>query len=90
MQELKPCPHCNGEAELQGIENHESTRFGITYITNGCFSVKCKVCKRYDATPELIGCVPFYNKQKAIDAWNNRATVHNGGVYGQNYNSCAR
>ena len=64
MDELKPCPHCGGEAE----EIHSSTN-GLLSPRIAFYYVRCKACK---ATGP-VDRVP----QKADEAWNRRAAPEN-------------
>lgn len=81
MAELKPCPFCGGEAE---VETHFSCVYEMIYG-----EVECKSCgqkKRgkktfdtYDATyegydtPEWVRNAHEEARQSAIEAWNRRA-----------------
>lgn len=59
MANLKPCPFCGGEAEL------ESRFFPYSYPTQDWYYVYCKSCN--------VQVDEYESKEKAIEAWNKRA-----------------
>lgn len=75
MGELKPCPFCGGQAEL----NFASTSFTYTDVfgkamESGFFyTVKCRDC--------VCGCkIGIYEEpQMAVEAWNRRASDDESG-----------
>ena len=65
MDELKPCPFCGGEAELQ----HERDNFSWAFIYS---SVRCTKCgakgERFMQSPKIA------SGKEAAKAWNRRFT----------------
>lgn len=60
MAELKPCPFCGGEAEIEHI-----FRFGTDYSFVRC--VKCRVI-----TKPIIKSFLYSSDERAAEAWNRR------------------
>ena len=61
--QLKPCPFCGGEAEMQTsqIENRNDYAYSISCIDKQCIGA-------------IVGYRSYWVKNKAIEAWNRRAT----------------
>jgi len=69
MSELKPCPFCGGQAELDFARNTSFTYtdvFGKTIETGLFYTAKC----RDDSCGCKIGV--YKEPQMAIEAWNRR------------------
>ena len=59
FQELKPCPFCGGEAEL----NHEFMPIEKSYVR----------CRKCDINGQAFGkAFGYASDDKAIEAWNRR------------------
>lgn len=56
--ELKPCPFCNGVAELEERKLH-------AWEHGGAFAVRCSQCR--------MGDEGFYFSEAAVNKWNTRA-----------------
>lgn len=65
MSELKPCPFCGGEAQIDSTELHDEYRADdFTWLVI-CSSAAC-----YGNAYQLDHT--FYNRQDAVEAWNTR------------------
>ena len=64
-EELKPCPFCGGEAEMQEIEVCDMSEYGESPLIG--YVVSCSNC-----------CISFdgyfSSKEAAAEQWNNRST----------------
>lgn len=72
--ELKPCPFCNGNAEVK-----ERYRKGIA--NRKMYWVECKKCGVSQAHHELAG---YRTPNKAIAVWNHRWQENDMGYYSSN------
>lgn len=64
MAELKPCPFCGGEAEIQYMRRKKLfARFYPPYVTHVVY-IRCKACVATSAVK--------WTRENAIEAWNRR------------------
>ena len=72
--DLKPCPFCGGEAKLDKFR--VSFNDGYPKYDGFAVVVRCKTCKALSPYKRgtIHGSFKENEKEKAIDAWNRRAT----------------
>lgn len=65
MAELKPCPFCGGEAELEHPHS-----FGVSFEYSGVRCIKCRA-----RIEPILKSFSYSSDELAIEAWNRRTKI---------------